>query len=35
MSRLSTKDAAGPATRLGWLDVLRGLAALAADPATE
>ncbi len=31
----STKDAAGLATRLGWLDVLRGLAALAAEPATE
>jgi peptidoglycan/LPS O-acetylase OafA/YrhL len=29
MSRPSTKDASGSATRLGWLDVLRGLAALA------
>src|ERR1700729_2108429 len=27
--QLPAKDAAGPGTRLGWLDVLRGLAALA------
>ena len=28
-SRLPAKDAAGPGTRLAWLDVLRGVAALA------
>jgi peptidoglycan/LPS O-acetylase OafA/YrhL len=28
-SQLAAKDAAGPRARLGWLDVLRGLAALA------
>ena len=28
-SQLTAKDAAGPGTRLAWLDVLRGLAALA------
>jgi peptidoglycan/LPS O-acetylase OafA/YrhL len=29
MPQLSATDAAGSGTRLGWLDVLRGLAALA------